>query len=423
MLEPRKSIKMEVEILKSKTIEHRTWYLCQGNLLNYLDSLKNNFYEFAIQRRIVKNQYLDTLYKTIKSGDPIPMITLTYKHKTLELKKDNIAEIDMKEVEILDGLQRTFRLWAYKILSERYNGQEDKAIIEFAKKLKEENDLFFESGVLSTTLIRSLISKGEIKSIKNVFSKFDVYFIVWSGLEEKEVIEKMLVLNAGQKAVSKTHQFELLFLHFYDELIGKQHQIKLHREKEKATSDVKKGVREVGEFMFSSVIVALQSFVEMKPLRVSTDDLIGKETEEETAQDIYESVFSSEFIKIYIEQLYNIDKAIAEKDLLKGKEWFVKDTSLSGVFAAVGKHIKIDKDWTKKELIKFATEGFISLRDKVIENGFNLSEFTNEYNNLSSRDVNIGNFIRKVIMNYTYEMLQGNNPEWKVIFETSKLKR
>lgn len=414
---------MELEILKTKTIEHRTWYLCQGNLLNYLDCLKTNFYDFAIQRRIVKNQYLDSLYKTIKSGDPIPMITLTYKHKTLEMKKGNLADIDMEQIEILDGLQRTFRLWAYKILAERYNGEEDREIIEFAKKLKQENDLFFESGVLSTTLIRSLISKGEIKSIKNVFSDFDVFFIVWSGLEEKEVIEKMLVLNAGQKAVSKTHQFELLFLHFYDELIRKQHLVKLHREKEKSTSDVKKGIREVGEFMFSSVIVALQSFVEMKPLRVSTDDLIGIEPQEETEPDIYESVFSSEFIKLYIDELYNLDKAVAEKDLQKGKEWFVKDTSLSGVFAAVGKHIKINKDWTKNELAEFATEGFNSLRDKIIENGFNLSDFTEEYNNLSSRDVNIGNFIRKVIMNYTYEMLQGNKPEWKAIFETSKSKR
>lgn len=246
---------------------------------------------------------------------------------------------------------------------------------------------------------------------------------MWAGLEEKEVIEKMLVLNAGQKAVSKTHQFELLFLHFYDELIGKQNQLKLHREKEEKASDVKKGIREIGEFMFSSVIVGLQSFVEMKPLRVSTDDLIGKEAEEETEPDIYETVFSSEFIKIYIEQLYNIDKAVYEKDLQKGKEWFVKDTSLSGVFAAVGKQIQIDKSWNKKELSQFATEGFILLRDKILEKGFNLSEFTDEYNSLSSRQVNIGNFIRKVIANYTYELMQGNSPEWKTIFETAKEKR
>lgn len=414
---------MELEILNTKTIEHRTWYLCRGNLLTYLNSLKSNFYDFAIQRRIVKNQYLDYLYQTIKSGDPIPMITLTYKQPVMKIKSAGITEIDMEQVEILDGLQRTFRLWAYKILSETYNGEKDKAIIDFAKKLKEENDLFFESGVLSTTLIRSLIEKDEIKNIKDSFSKFDIYFIVWSGLQEKEVIEKMLVLNAGQKAVSKTHQYELLFLHFYDELISKQKQIKLHREKEKSASDVKKGNREVGEFMFSSVIVGLQSFIEMKPLRISTDDLIGLEPEVDTEPDIYEAVFSSDFIKTYIDQLYNIDLAVSEKDSQKGKEWFVKDTTLSGVFAAVGKHIKIEKSWTKKELSEFANKGFTTLRDRILEKGFDLSEFTAEYNSLSSRQVNIGNFIRKVIMNYTYELIQGNSPVWKVIFEESKEKR
>jgi hypothetical protein len=351
------------------------------------------------------------------------MITLTYKQPVMKIKSAGITEIDMEQVEILDGLQRTFRLWAYKILSETYNGEKDKAIIDFAKKLKEENDLFFESGVLSTTLIRSLIEKDEIKNIKDSFSKFDIYFIVWSGLQEKEVIEKMLVLNAGQKAVSKTHQYELLFLHFYDELISKQKQIKLHREKEKSASDVKKGNREVGEFMFSSVIVGLQSFIEMKPLRISTDDLIGLEPEVDTEPDIYEAVFSSDFIKTYIDQLYNIDLAVSEKDSQKGKEWFVKDTTLSGVFAAVGKHIKIEKSWTKKELSEFANKGFTTLRDRILEKGFDLSEFTAEYNSLSSRQVNIGNFIRKVIMNYTYELIQGNSPVWKVIFEESKEKR
>ncbi|WP_167895620.1 hypothetical protein, partial [Thermococcus sp. M36] len=121
--------------------------------------------------------------------------------------------------------------------------------------------------------------------------------------------------------------------------------------------------------------------------------------------------------------LYNIDLAVSEKDSQKGKEWFVKDTTLSGVFAAVGKHIKIEKSWTKKELSEFANKGFTTLRDRILEKGFDLSEFTAEYNSLSSRQVNIGNFIRKVIMNYTYELIQGNSPVWKVIFEESKEKR
>lgn len=181
---------MELEILKIKVIEHRTWYLCQGNLLTYLESLKPTFYDFAIQRRIVKNQYLDTLYKTIKAGDPIPMITLTYKNPKLEIETGGKAKIDMAKVEILDGLQRTFRLWSYKILSDRYNDEQDKAIIDFARKLKEENDLFFQSGVLSTTLIRTLIEKGEIKTSKMFLVSLMFFLLCGQVLKKKKLLKK-----------------------------------------------------------------------------------------------------------------------------------------------------------------------------------------------------------------------------------------
>src|SRR6185369_3046143 len=95
----------------------------------------------------------------------------------------------------------------------------------------------------------------------------------------------------------------------------------------------------------------------------------------------------------------------------RGKEWFVKDTTLSGVFAAVGKYIDIKDSWTKKELAEFATQGFDTLRDRILKKGFQLQHFTDEYNVLSSRSVNIGNFIRKVVMDYTFEILNNKNPE------------
>lgn len=423
---------MELQILKTKVIEHRTWYLCQGNLLAYLESLKPSFYDFAIQRRIIKNQHLDRLYKTIKSGDPIPMITLTYNNGKLEIIEEGKAEVDMTKVEILDGLQRTFRLWSYKILSDRYN--DDADINVFVKKLKDENELFFESGVLSTSLVRSLISTGEIKNIKKSFSEFEIFFIVWSGLNEAEVIDKMLVLNAGQKAVSKTHQFELLFLHYHDSIVKKQSQIKLFREKDKEATNIKRGNRKVGEFMFSSIIVALQSFVEMKPLRISTDDLMGLDTVDESSYNVYKNVFSDIFIKEYLIELYDLDKVVTEKERIpdtnksskirdSGKEWFVKDTTLSGIFAALGAHINLNENWNQDELVQATKKGFEELRKRIKDYGFQLNEFTGEYNVLSSRSVNIGNFIRKVVMDYTLELLIGNNPNWKYIFEKAKDRR
>ncbi len=43
---------MELEILATKEINNRSWYLCKENLPKHLECLKPDFYDFAIQRQI-----------------------------------------------------------------------------------------------------------------------------------------------------------------------------------------------------------------------------------------------------------------------------------------------------------------------------------------------------------------------------------
>jgi len=407
---------MKIKILESKKIEHRYYYLCKCNLLDYLENLKESFYEYAIQRKIVKNQYLDKLYSTIKIGDPIPTITITYNSKIDNIVDGN-AEIDLSRAEILDGLQRSFRLWTYLFISKKDSTTVDYR--SFARNLKDENQLFFDSGVLSTKLIKSLIETSEINEIQQVLSNFEINLTIWTGLTEKEIIHKMLVLNAGQKSVSKTHQFELLFLHFFDAL--QESGIKLYREKDIEANDIKRGKREIGQFMFSSTIVALQSFVDGKPLRVSTEKLIDHEFEDntETTELTYDLVFNTEFMLYFISKLIELDKLISEKEEI-GKEWFSKDTTLSGVFAGIGSIINTSNFNTKEEIIKKTNEVFISLTKNINKYGYKLTDFTSQYNNLSSRSVNIGSFIRTVIMDYTVQLINGKNENWNQIFNNSK---
>lgn len=410
---------MKIKILEKKEIQHRGWYLCRGNLKEYLEGLKTEFYEYAIQRRIVKNQYLDKLYSTIQIGDPIPTITLTYNKKKLNEGKENDAFIDLNEVEILDGLQRSFRLWAYLQASLLYSeSKEDYRT--FAKKLKESNPLFFDSGVMSTRLIKELIETKEIDKIPSIFESYDIYFTIWTGLTEKEIIQKMLLLNAGQKSVSKTHQFELLFLHFYETTKSLGEKVTLYREKDSKANDIKRGKRNVGEFMFSSIIVALQSLVEGKPLRVSTEKLIDNEFQdnEEIPDNIYNSVFNREYIKLFLSELYELDKIIIENEE-KGKEWLSKDTTLSGLFAAVGKNINFNEHANIQEQTKAI---FSKLNKNITENGLSLKDFTSEYNVLSSRSVNIGSFIRKVVMEFISGILEDKQLSWTEVFNQVKEK-
>tara|TARA_R110002051_G_scaffold4043_1_gene21380 strand:+ start:18330 stop:19574 length:1245 start_codon:yes stop_codon:yes gene_type:complete len=414
---------MKLQILDSKKIGHRSWYLSKCNLLEYLENLKDDFYDYAIQRKIVKNQYLDKLYTTIKSGDPIPTITLTYNKSDLDNKYKNSADINLDNSEILDGLQRSFRLWAYLKIYNEFEKLEGINYRDFAKALKLKNPIFFDSGVISTKLIRYLIESNEIKNIKKVLSNYEIYLTIWTGLSEKEVTQKMLVLNAGQKSVSKTHQFELLFLHFFETIRASGIEIKLYREKDSEANDIKRGNRELGQFMFSSVIVSLQSFVEGKPLRISTEKLIEHEfsDEKETSEQTIDLVFNTDFMLYFLTKLVALDKEISSEE--GGKEWFSKDTTLSGVFAAIGSRLNFEQIQSSDDLKNKANVEFEKLEKNIKSQSYKLSHFTDQYNVLSSRSVNIGSFIRKVVMEYTIQLIEEKNQSWSDIFNKVKEKK
>lgn len=414
--------KIAIEILAHKNVGHKNWYLCKGSLMEYLSKLKEDFYEFAIQRRIVKNLYLDSLYNTVKSGDPIPVLTLTFSGESLP-DKSGSSQLDMANVEILDGLQRTFRLWAYKILAEKYSGEKDKDIVGFAKKLKEINPLLFDSGVINTSLIKKMVADNEILNISTAFNSFDIYFIIWAGMTEKEVVQKMLVLNAGQKAVSTTHQFELLFLHFFDQIRKNNKEIKLFREKDQLAGDIKTGRRQPGDFMFSSFIVGLQSFVEQKPLRVFTEDPVGIDSEEESDQLLYNLVFNIDYLNVFIKLLVSLDNVIFRKEGAPGLEWFVKETTLAGVLAAVGNSIDFKEIRTLDDLRKQSHEAFAKLEEAVRRKGFEVEIYRLEFANISSRAINFGTFVRKAIMEYTETLLVNGHPNWHDLFIKTQVEK
>lgn len=409
----------KLKILDCKTFQDRKWMLCKGSLNEYLESLKPEFYTFSIQRKIVKNQYLDTLITTIKEKDPIPVVTLTYNDAKLQPKVGDEVSIDMENIEILDGLQRTFRLWAHNELIKEYESSAITDPTSFAKQIKNKYPIFFETGIVSLSKIKNFYQNGEFDEIKTSFQDFDVYFVVWIDLTPKKVIHKMLVLNAGQRSVSKTHQFELLFLYLWEDLRIQLKDITLYREKESDANKIKSGARNSGEYMFTSVIVALRSFLEKKPLRVSIDDLdVSELGQGESSGEINEGIFNTHFIKLFLENLKALDDAVIEKEAEHGRKWFVKDTTLSGILAGLGAYAKVNETQSIEDITQLYQDSFDKLLIKVKEKGFTLNEFTKQYNVLSSRSVNIGNFIRKVVMDYTVQLLEDADPSWETIFKS-----
>ena len=106
---------MTFQILDYKEVgDGKSWYLCKGKLYDFIEALHKDFYEYQIQRRIVRNVYLDGLYKSIQDNTPIPPLTLTASNASVSRNRDEVnVDFSSGNVDILDGLQRTFRLWIY----------------------------------------------------------------------------------------------------------------------------------------------------------------------------------------------------------------------------------------------------------------------------------------------------------------------
>jgi hypothetical protein len=408
---------MDFKILDTKEVETRTWVLAKGNLFEYLSELKNDFYNFSIQRKIVKNQYLDSILSTIVKGDPIPILTITYNKRTTKFAAGKSISIDLNDVEILDGLQRTFRLWTYYKIIEIYKESKKKDPVSVATTIRQKLPMAFDTAVITYTEIKNLIADEELESLESTFKRFDLYFIIWYNLSPQQVINKMLILNAGQRSVTKTHQYELLFLYLWHDLENRLHpKIHLYREKDFFANDVKAGQRSVGDYQFSSVIVGLRSYLEERPLKISVDinTLATDPLDDDTS--INEQVFKADFIESFLHYLRDVDEVINSTEGAFGKKWFVRETTLVGILAGLGTYLEISELNDIKELRRRTDEGFKQLKKKSKSPGYKLNDFQNEYNNLYNKTVNVGTFVRKAIKDYTLSLLRDETPSWKKIF-------
>lgn len=400
---------MNITILKEKELQNgKKWYLAVCNLLEYIESLKDNFFNYDIQRRIVKNSYLDKLWTTISSGDPLPSITLTGN------VKENVDNSSVEEFEILDGLQRSFRLWAIKYLNDlikRAKTQDVRVLIEEMKKDENGNRLL-DSKVINRSILRKLLTDENIniENLMNCYAQQDIVLNIWSGLNDEEIINKMLTLNAGQRSVSSTHQFELMFLHYFKKLEVPKG-VQIIRERDDEYFSVKKKERKCGQFLMSSIIIAIQSLIERKPVRIQTvNDL---RTNDSVVEESSASFFTKDNLEVFINLLLKLDKKFDNDQI---GSWIMKDTTLSGLFAAIG--AVYNQGWTYNvpSMLDFIHKKITVLNDENI----NYSEFNDAYNNLSSVTVNIGNAVRKAVYIYFKNLFLNKPMSWQEAFNRNE---
>lgn len=408
---------MILEVLDTKLVNGSTWALCKGNLLQYLRGLKTDFFEFSVQRKIVNNVYLDNIYHSVEQGEPFPPVTLTYSG-VIPSGVRGAIDIDENNVEILDGLQRTYRLWVIlffeKLIKE--NGARDFKSLAEAAKSSEEGEVILQNRFITPKFLRKLFEavngKLYVEWLLERYEQFDVYFNIWTGLDDQAIIRRMLVLNAGQKSVSSTHQFELLFLHFFeDNKLAYNKAVTLIREKDKRFRDVSQGKRELGEYLMSSVVIALQSFINGKQLRIQNKNLINLDDNKLLNDEKLANYFNAITLSEFINQLYNLGEILSRKNFDYVK-WYGKDTVLSGVFGAIGSFM-IDK----QGYAEVPSIGRIILEIDQYKEPFKLKEYYDAYENkLASTKVNVGNAVRKAIFNYTKDLLTLGKSDWYTHF-------
>lgn len=419
---------MRFIVLDSKTVNGHPWLLCKSNLWDYLAGLKDDFFEFSVQRKIVNNIYLDSIDNSVEKGEPFPAITLTYqgslqKYMSHEGQMEIGASVDLDEqqIEILDGLQRTYRLWViyylYTMIHEK--GCTDMMTVLNELKQSGEGEVILQNNFFTPKYLRSLLSqKGvgmHIDYLIEKFKAFEVYFFIWSGLDDNEVIRQMLVLNAGQKSVSSTHQFELLFLHFFEkDKLNILRPVTLLREKDPRYRKVQRGERSVGEYLMASVVIALQSFINGRQLRIHTVNKINLDDDKLLNEESLNNYFNAPVLSEFINIVYDLDEMLSQKSPLYVK-WFGRDTVLSGIFGAFGRFM-IDK----KEILDVLNIRRLLLEIANYRDPFRLTEYYDAYDNkLASTKVNVGNAVRKAIFHYTLDTLTMGKADWYYYFDNA----
>lgn len=382
------------------------WILGKVSLLEYLGSMTKDSFNYVIQRGIVSNKYLDSILEAVNSSSPLPPISLIANGDVAS----NATDVEIMDFNILDGLQRTYRLWAYLRLVSLSSDFPDEDYRKISDRLRKEEPSF--SKALSPRQVRMLFkdtSPVNVKNLRHKFSNYFVYVYLWLNLPEKDAIKKMLVLNAGQKRMPIQNQYELMYLHTFEKISFESDDIELLRTKDEESTRIKKGERQVGQYIVPSLIIGLQSFVAGKPVRLSDDLLYSTNndfSEDYISENGIDLFFDEQFIKSFVKNLHGIDVAVCQNDE-EAVRWFSKDTFISGLMGGIGRYLREQFP----DDVNFAANANNYLANMIglvfREGVFCLQDYDTEYANLSSVRINIGTIVRKAISEYTYTLVAG----------------
>lgn len=414
---------LKAKILDKNAIaEKKGCYLCSINLYDYLKDLGDDFDKFDIQRKIVNNKYLDSLARTVFTNEHIPVITLVVLNKPFNSHVEK--EIYIEKFRILDGLQRTWRLNAIKKLSEWLianfktnecikNNFVDGNIRNLQKEKRQE---IIDCGVAdfkqAKDIARQIIGTVGIENVDSCLKKKEQWFEIWYGLNTDEIVNKMLLLNAGHKNVTMRHQVELLYYDWF-EIFSNATGINIIRDKD-AESPVKfVAERSIKTYRFSDLVMATIAFIDGKYKKIQSafveEVYLNTENDERLGQN-------AEFYKQVMKFIGDIDVLLYEEYNDVGRIWFGRENNIEAFMGAVGKYCW--EKCSKEEVGTALASAYQKIYCKI--DLLNLQVFEQGKEFLSFSKINIGQATKVIVYDVFNEILNDiteSKIDWKHKFQ------
>jgi hypothetical protein len=265
---------------------------------DYLALVGDDFADFQIQRRREKYKAYQRLRADIQQGALLPSITLAVKAHFVDgfigliEARDNAAlESTLarpSQVNILDGLQRTY-------------------------------------------ILKDLQTDGiEFPEDQTLLVEF------WFEPHIRNLIYRIIVLNAGQKPMSLRHQVELLFLTIREQLQTQIPDLEVFTERE--------GTRRTRsrKYALDDVATAYQSFLSGSP-EVQRENIVAQSLVEESILEESEEALGEKFERFrgYLLHYAEIDDEVYRiypvrtEEIPTSATWFGTDNVMNSFFAAV----------------------------------------------------------------------------------------
>lgn len=330
----------------------------QCSIVDYLKIVGEQFFQFSIQRRREKFSAYSQMRDDIVAGTLLPTITLAVPISEAAYVREVCESND------LDGIRSA---------------------------LLSKGPLNILDGLQRTHILRDILSSGHV-----FHEQQTVHLEIRAEPDLRQLIYRIIVLNAGQKPMSMRHQIEILSLSLKDVLEKSIPGLDL-------VPEVDGGRRtKARKFALDRVAGAYHAYIIRSP-EIEKQNLVAQRLSEETVLQQEVSQFGEQFIGFleFFKLYCRLDDVVEEfqetgSDVQNAMSWLGNENTMNAFFAAVA---DFGTDESRVNRIKVAVEALISsISEKKSNDGLGLDVFNKITAGFPSRKTNIGYATRKLIL-------------------------